>query len=181
METVKGTIQHLNASLDAKIEKHFDTLDTDPDVLAQLLADKRSENTRRAYEKDANDFFMAMTGKPATPDSVLEFLHLEERQAVAVVLKYKAKMIQRGLKESTVNRRLAAIKSLVAMGRKLGVCAYSLNDIKGEKVNATEIPQALVGKILNSFCNNATRTHPRVNGTMPYCAYCGIMHYGETR
>jgi integrase/recombinase XerC len=31
-------------------------LDTDPDVLKQLLADKRSENTRRAYERDVNDF-----------------------------------------------------------------------------------------------------------------------------
>jgi len=126
-------ISVLKASFNAKIERHFDPLDTDPDVLAQLLADKRSENTRRAYEKDANDFFMSMTGAIATPDSVLEFLHLEERQAVSVVLKYKAKLIQRGLKEATVNRRLAALKSLVAMGRKLGVCAYSLDDIKGEK------------------------------------------------
>ena len=41
----------LEASLDAKIERYFDTLDTDPDVLKQLLADKRSENTRRAYER----------------------------------------------------------------------------------------------------------------------------------
>jgi integrase/recombinase XerC len=67
------------------------------------------------------------------PDNVLEFLHLEERQAV-VVLKYKAKLIDKGLKEATVNRRLAALKSLVEMGRKLGVCHYSLGDIKGEKV-----------------------------------------------
>jgi len=123
----------LNASFNAKIERHFDTLDTDPDVLAQLLADKRSENTRRAYAKDATDFFREMTNTEATPDAVLEFLHLQERQAVAVVLKYKAKLIAKGLKEATVNRRLAAIKSLVVMGRKLGVCAYSLADIKGEK------------------------------------------------
>jgi integrase/recombinase XerC len=68
------------------------------------------------------------------PDNVLQFLHLEERQAVSVVLKYKAKLIDKGLKEATVNRRLAALKSLVEMGRKLGVCHYSLGDIKGEKV-----------------------------------------------
>jgi integrase/recombinase XerC len=64
----------------------------------------------------------------------LEFLHLEERQAVSVVLKYKAKLIDKGLKEATVNRRLAAVKSLVEMGRKLGACHYSLEDIKGEKI-----------------------------------------------
>jgi hypothetical protein len=59
------SIARLEASLDAKIERYFDTLDTDPDVLKQLLADKRSENTRRAYERDVNDFLKTMTGTPA--------------------------------------------------------------------------------------------------------------------
>lgn len=134
MEHTETSIEILNASLNAKIERHFDTLDTDPDVLEQLLSDKRSPNTKAAYQKDINDFFREMTGNNAAPDSVLEFLHLTESQAVKVVLKYKAKLFQRGLKEATVNRRLSAIKSLVAMGKKLGVCAYSLTDIiKGEK------------------------------------------------
>src|ERR687885_33231 len=128
------SIQPLEASLNAKIERHFDSLDTETDVLSHFLADKRSANTKRAYEKDVNDFFESMTGQRATPDSILEFLHLERSSSVSVVLKYKAKLIDRGLKEATVNRRLAAIKSLVAMGRKLGVCNYSLEDVKGEKV-----------------------------------------------
>lgn len=133
------SIAPLEASLAAGITRHFaPLLDTDPDVLQQLLADKRSPNTKRAYEKDVNDFFQTMTGHLASPDSVLEFLHLEERQAVAVVLKYKAKLIsgegrKAPLKEATVNRRLAAIKSLVQMGRKLGTCCFTLEDIKGEK------------------------------------------------
>jgi integrase/recombinase XerC len=103
-------------------------------VLQQLLADKRSANTRRAYEKDVTEFFRFMTGKEATPDLVLEFLHLERTQAVSVVLKYKATLIQKGLKEATINRRLAALKSLVAMGRKIGVCNYGLEDVASEKV-----------------------------------------------
>jgi integrase/recombinase XerC len=152
-------IQPLKASLNAKIERHFDPLDTDPDVLAQLLSDKRSPNTRRAYEKDVNDFFKSMTSQPATSDSVLEFLHLEERQAVSVVLKYKAKLIQKGLKEATVNRRVAAIKSLVEMGRKLGVCHYSLEDVKGEKVrgyrDTTGIPPFVFQRVL-CLCDRQT-------------------------
>ncbi len=75
-----------------------------------------------------------MTGKQVIPDLVLEFLHLERTQAVSVVLKYKAELIQKGLKEATINRRLAAIKSLVAMGRKIGVCNFSLEDVAGERV-----------------------------------------------
>ncbi|RCJ37424.1 hypothetical protein A6770_40105 [Nostoc minutum NIES-26] len=52
----------LEACLSAPIARYFDAqLDTDPDVLAQLLADKRNPNTRRAYEKDLRDFFLKMT------------------------------------------------------------------------------------------------------------------------
>jgi integrase/recombinase XerC len=65
MSKIELSTARLEASLNAKIERHFDTLDTDPDVLKQLLADKRSENTRRAYEKDVNDFLKTMTGKSA--------------------------------------------------------------------------------------------------------------------
>jgi len=68
----------LEACLDAPITRYFDAqLDKDPDVLAQLLADKRNPNTRRAYEKDLRDFFLKMTLLPPSGDSVLEFLHLQ--------------------------------------------------------------------------------------------------------
>jgi integrase/recombinase XerC len=87
MLKTESSIITLNVSLDAKIERYFDPLDIEPDVLKQLLADKRSQNTRRAYERDVNDFLKTMMGTPALPDNVLEFLHLEQRQAVAVVLK----------------------------------------------------------------------------------------------
>lgn len=153
------SIEVLQASLDAKIGDSFYTLDTDPDVLSQLLADKRSENTRLAYEKDINDFLKVMTGKPATPDVVLEFLHLEQKQAISVVLKYKAQMIRKGLKEATVNRRLAALKSLVVTGRKLGVCDFSLEDVESERVqkyrDTSGIDRATFEVILNQ-CNLST-------------------------
>jgi integrase/recombinase XerC len=133
MQQITPSQHNLTRSFDATIGTSFDTSVT-PDVLQQLLADKRSPNTRRAYEKDVTQFFRFMTGKQVTPDLVLEFLHLERTAAVSVVLKYKAQLIQQGLKEATINRRLAAIKSLVAMGRKVGVCNFSLEDVKGEKV-----------------------------------------------
>jgi integrase/recombinase XerC len=133
MSPLEPSLEHLEIALTAKIETAFE-LPQDFDVLAHLLSDKRSLNTRKAYEKDINDFFRLMTGKPPTTDTVLEFLHLTQKQAVSVVLRYKSRLIDKGLKESTVNRRLAAIKSLTAMGRKLGVCEYSLEDIKGERL-----------------------------------------------
>ena len=130
------SLQRLEASYAKPIGASFN-IDEVPDVIAQLLADKRSLNTRRAYTKDLTDFFkvVANTDKPSR-DLVWEFLHLEQARAVQLVLSYKGKLISKGLKEATINRRLAAIKSLTAMGRKIGVCNYTLGDVKGEKVRA---------------------------------------------
>ena len=136
MPDLNSSISLLEASYAKPIGASFN-IDEVPDVIAQLLADKRSPNTRRAYKKDLTDFFkvVANTDKPSR-DLVLEFLHLEQAQAVQLVLSYKGKLISKGLKEATINRRLAAIKSLTAMGRRIGVCNYTLGDVKGEKVRA---------------------------------------------
>ncbi len=104
------------------------------DLLAELLADKRSENTRRAYAKDLQDFFATATSQEPSPHLIAEFLGLDRFQAIALVLKYKAHLIDRGLTEATVNRRLAAIKSLVRYAQKVGQCQWSLEEIQGEKI-----------------------------------------------
>jgi integrase/recombinase XerC len=62
-------------------------------------------------------------------------------------------------KEATVNRRLAAVKSLVEMDRKLGACHYTLGDIKGEKVTSyrdtTGVDRPTFERILQQ-CDRAT-------------------------
>lgn len=124
---------YLSQSLDATIGTSFD-IGTAKNLLQQLLAPIRSPNTRKAYEKDLKDFFKETTGKKPTSDLVLEFLHLERGQAVTVVLRYKAALFARGLSEATVNRRLAAVKALVAQGRAIGIANFTLEDVKGEKI-----------------------------------------------
>ena len=135
MSNLTHAIASLESALATPIGSSFQ-IDNQPDVIAQLLADKRSPNTRRAYRRDIIDFFQVVASSEPTRDIVLEFLHLQQHQAVRLVLSYKAKLIDKGLSEATVNRRLAAIKALAAMGRKLGVCTYGLDDVKGEKVRA---------------------------------------------
>lgn len=135
MSDLASAVARLEASLVSKIGSSFN-LEDSPDVLAQLLAQKRSPNTRKAYQKDLKDFFQQVANSQPTPDLVLEFLHLTEAQAVQLVLSYKAKLIAKGLKEATVNRRISAIKSLTTMGRVLGVCNYTLEEVKGEKIKA---------------------------------------------
>lgn len=133
MPDARAAITLLESAYTRTIGDDF-CIDKDPDVIEQLLSDTRSPNTKQAYEKDMKDFFMFIAGCKPTQELVLEFLHLEQRHTVALVLKYKANLIKKELAEATVNRRLSAIKSLTAMGRKLGLCDYTLKDEKGEKV-----------------------------------------------
>ena len=152
------------ATIDRPQVLTFPQLDNDPDVLAQLLADKRSINTKRAYAGDVRDFFRTLTGQLPTKSGVTQFLQLPERDAVALVLKWKAIMMsgegrKKPLAEATINRRLAAIKSLVNMGLNLGVCDFNLARIKGETIqkyrDTTGIDKASFERIL-STCNRQT-------------------------
>ena len=104
------------------------------DILTDFVADKRSTKTKHEYAKDLKDFFKTITGDEPTPQRVSEFLHLDRFKAIALVLRYKQILVERGLKEATVNRRLSAIKSLVNYANKIGECSYTLIDIKSEKV-----------------------------------------------
>ena len=173
MSDFASVVTRLEASLTTKIGSSFD-IDEPPDVVAMMLAEKRSPNTRRAYQKDINDFFrVVVAGKP-TRDLVLEFLHLEQTQAVRVVLDYKAKLIAKKLKPATVNRRLAAIRSLAAIGRNLGVCNYTLEDVKSERYKAdrdtTGVDKHAIIKVLTLArqAKNARTHRSRLKGIRDY-------------
>lgn len=107
---------------------------TKPDVLAILLEEKRSISTRKAYDRDLKHFFTTMFAVDATAEWVVRFLALPQAVALEWVVRYKSAMIGQGLSEATVNRRLSALKALTHKGRVLGVCGYTLEDIKGETV-----------------------------------------------
>lgn len=96
------------------------TLSTAPDVMARLLLGKRSPNTQRAYARDLRDFFDYVAHQPPTPSVVAQFLKLEQVQAINIVSQYKESLMNKGLSEATVNRRLSAIKSLVQGGEGVG-------------------------------------------------------------
>ena len=106
------------------------------DVLSMLLEDKRSENTRKAYRRDVEKFFMATAGQQPEPELLNQFFSLTRGEALQVVLGYKADLIAAGLAEATINRNLSAIKSLVTFARRIDRCAWDLSDIQGEKVNS---------------------------------------------
>ncbi len=74
---------------------------------------------------------MQVANASPTPQLVGEFLQLDRYQAMTLVLKYRRILTDRGLAPSTINTRLAAIKSLVSYARKVGECQYDLADVEG--------------------------------------------------
>lgn len=161
-----SAVESLKKSLLAPIERYFAATEDEQDVIALMLANIRAPSTRREYQKDLRKFFVAMTGIEPNVDSVLEFLHLTEKRAVAVVLKYKAKLLAIGLKEATVNRRLSSIKSLVKFARKLGVCSYTLEDVELEKVKAYRDTTGVDAQSINSVIQLIERS--TVHGQRDY-------------
>jgi integrase/recombinase XerC len=99
-------------------------------VLGDWLNTKRSNHTRRVYQKDI-DNFLADLGT-----ELGKFLSLDRHGAYALVSRYKGDLLQKGLKSATINRRLAAIKSLVCFAYNCGHCEFMLEAVKGEKLSA---------------------------------------------
>jgi len=97
-------------------------------VIEMLLNDKRSLATKRAYRADLEDFFNG-----ATPEKVEGFLELSTANMNVRVSLFKSRLISEGKSEATINRRLAAVKSLVKFSRMIGATSGEVG-VSGEKV-----------------------------------------------
>lgn len=113
------------------------TCELPADVLTMLLADRRSENTRRAYRHDIDAFFVRVYESPASPERVRHFLNLNTPQMALVLLRYKAGLLAEGKSEATINRRMSAMMSMVRFARRVGATEADPSDsIDAEKVVA---------------------------------------------
>ena len=99
-------------------------------VLSDWLATKRSPHTQRVYRRDIENFLSDINLELG------KFLSLDRHGAYALVSRYKGELIKNNLKSATINRRLAAIKSLVSFSYNCGHCDFMLESVKGEKLSA---------------------------------------------
>jgi len=99
-------------------------------VLSDWLATKRSPHTRRVYRRDIENFLADLGTELG------KFLSLDRHGAYALVSRYKGELVTKGLKSATINRRLAAIKSLVSFSYNCGHCDFMLESVKGEKLSS---------------------------------------------
>lgn len=99
-------------------------------VLVDWLNTKRSPHTQRVYRLDIENFLSDIGTELG------KFLSLDRHGAYALVSRYKGDLLQKGLKSATINRRLAAIKSLVAYAYNCGHSDFMLEAVKSEKLCA---------------------------------------------
>src|SRR5262245_59680255 len=100
-------------------------------LLAAFLSGRRAE-TIKAYQADLEDF--RAFAQASTLDHATGLLLVRGLgDANALVLDYKAHLLERKLTPATINRRLAALRSLVKLARTLGLIPWRL-EIQGMKM-----------------------------------------------
>lgn len=113
-------------------------------IAARLVASffaGRNARTVEAYGRDLEDF-RAFTGAASVQAAADHLLSLGHGGANACALAYRAALVGRGLSPATVNRRLAAVRSLVKLARTVGVVPWSLEvpAVKSQRYRDTRGP-----------------------------------------
>ncbi|HET6203332.1 MAG TPA: tyrosine-type recombinase/integrase [Planctomycetota bacterium] len=99
--------------------------------LLESFLSRRSPRTREAYGKDLDDFgsFIRVASRE---EALRSLLGRDAATANALALRYKASLLERGLAPATLNRRLSALRSVVALARLVGLASFRL-EVPGEK------------------------------------------------
>jgi integrase/recombinase XerC len=102
-------------------------------IAALLLQDQRVDTTRRAYKAALKHFFEAEYGAPPDAALVRAFLAQSAPQLALQLATYRNSLRADGRSPATINLRLAAIRSLLTLGHRLGYCA-----VNGQKLIDSE-------------------------------------------
>lgn len=93
--------------------------------LLQAFLSGRSPRTIQAYAADLADF-AAFAGETSVDAVAARLLSGGHGDANRLVLAYRAHLMERGRSPATVNRRLAALRSVVRLARTFGMVPWSL-------------------------------------------------------
>ena len=99
-----------------------------------ILLPGKSERTIEAYKKDWEDFQRFLEAE-SEREAVDLFLSRAPGEANSIALQYRKSLLDRGLQATSVNRRLAALRSLTQMARTVGIITWAL-EIKNQKAEA---------------------------------------------
>src|SRR5437879_6767612 len=109
--------------------------------LLRAFLNGRKAETITAYRQDLEDF-QAFIQAPSLEGAANLLLARGPGEANALALDYKAHLMDRELAANTINRRLTALRSLVKLGRTLGVVSWTIEvrSVKADTYRDTRDP-----------------------------------------
>jgi integrase/recombinase XerC len=93
--------------------------------LIRAFFEGRNERTVQAYRADLQDFARFVSVSTTTGAASL-LIGGSAVQANLTILGYRASLVTRGLSSATINRRLAAIRSLLKLAKALGLVTWDV-------------------------------------------------------
>jgi integrase/recombinase XerC len=113
---------------------------TPADLIGHFLS-SRSKRTIQAYRQDLEDF-RQFIGAGSIDQAAAILIGSGHGQANGLALSYLAYLRDRGLQAATINRRLAALRSLVKLARTLGLVPWALeiSNLKAKSYRDTQGP-----------------------------------------
>jgi integrase/recombinase XerC len=93
--------------------------------LVEVFLSGKNQNTLEAYRRDLGDFKVFLNSDTITA-AISELLARGAGNANLIALEYQAHLLARKLQGASVNRKLAALRSVVRLARTLGITNYTL-------------------------------------------------------
>lgn len=118
----------------------------------------RNQRTIQAYTQDLQDFRIFI-GASNAEEAARHLLSSTQGEANALALSYKTHLLERKLSPATINRRLAALRSMVKLARTLGMVPWML-DVENIKVQPYRDTK---GPGLTAFCQIMEKLNERNN------------------
>ena len=95
-------------------------------AVLEAFLNGRTATTLRAYRQDLEDFRRYLNAASAA-EAIERLLGGGQGEAHRLALGYRAWLRERDLSPATINRRLAALRSLAKLGRLIGAISWSLS------------------------------------------------------
>ena len=116
----------------------------------------RNPRTFHAYSADLADFCRFLGIAQDIDSAARMLLDRGHGEANGLALEYRAHLVRRGLQAATINRRLAALRSLVQLARTLGMVPWSLDveNLKAQSYRDTRGPGRIGFRLLLEGAGN---------------------------
>jgi integrase/recombinase XerC len=148
----------------------------DAEGLIDRWKEGRSPQTLRAYAADLK-VFAAWMNAPGGGAAVNILLRMTPGEANERVRAWRSSMIDRGVASATINRRLSALRSLMALGKEFGYVAFDLTtkNVQTQAYRDTRGPERDVMAALLEYAKDQSHEAKAARDV----AMCLLLGYGR--